>query len=159
MGFADVPPGRRWRAVEERNFEISKGQVYALHTMMFGEPQKKKKETESDEGDVDIDATSMAHVDMVRLMLASVGILLDVADAEDGEDAEDALDSNNGLTWEGLGGCDRWLGRNIRRVCGARPLEGDGNDTDKDEDEGEDDEDDDDDEYGRARGEPDCRNQ
>ncbi|KAJ7748413.1 hypothetical protein B0H16DRAFT_1553337 [Mycena metata] len=164
MGLADVPPGRRWRAIEERTFGLSQVQARTLHRILFGEA-----------ADVDADADADARpaglggkidvCEMIALLLASVGISLRVARDDGG--AVDAF-ARADLRWEGLEGSARWMGRHIRAVAQCAPLPRDDEESDKAEDsDEEDDEDEDEDEDGwsdddeRFGGgaEPDCRHQ
>jgi hypothetical protein len=104
MGLADMPPGRRWRAIEERTFDISASQVRVLHCMLFGE-------SSSSESTALAEKISMRE--MLRLMLASVGISFYASSDPDDEGDADAFTMGK-LRWEGIERSQRWIGRNIR---------------------------------------------
>jgi hypothetical protein len=152
MGLADMPPGRRWRAIEERTFGISASQARVLHRVLFGE-------SSSSEPTALAEKVSMRE--MLRLMLASVGISFYAASDPDDEGDADAF-SMGELRWEGIEGSERWMGRNIRSVAGCAPMSRDGEESDKEEDDEDEDEDDfsdeDEDGFGRESG-PNCRHQ
>ncbi|GLB40053.1 hypothetical protein LshimejAT787_0705630 [Lyophyllum shimeji] len=162
MGLADMPPGRRWRAVDERCFDISPMEVQSLHRLLFGERSKmdvkKAEDEETNEPDADTplpDRISLA--DMMELFLASVGIVYTTA-REAGDDDEFSMGE---MTWEGLRGSERWMGRNLRRVCEIDPLEGDDKESEEegiDDEEDDYDDEDEDEDYG-PRGDPGCRHQ
>ncbi|KAF8173027.1 hypothetical protein K438DRAFT_1981217 [Mycena galopus ATCC 62051] len=125
MGLADMPPGRRWRAIEERTFDLSQVQARSLHRVLFGEASASASGSESDPSKGLGLAKTISVREMIELLLASVGI------------------SFYTLRWEGLDGSARWLGRNIRSVSGCAPM----NDDNKDSDEENGDYDEDEDEY------------
>ncbi|KAJ7760850.1 hypothetical protein DFH07DRAFT_815999 [Mycena maculata] len=105
MGLADVPPGRRWRAIDKRTFGVSDAQVRTLHRTLFGRLEEK----------IDPQAT-------LRLLLASVGISFFVASGSGDVDDGDCFEMGE-LRWEGIEGNERWLGRNIRRVARSAAME------------------------------------
>ncbi|KAJ7100857.1 hypothetical protein B0H15DRAFT_944146 [Mycena belliarum] len=117
MGLADVPPGKRWRAVDERSFGVSVAQAGALHRVLFG--------------DAGVGAQIAVRETLV-LLLASVGIAFS---------AEEDRYTMGAVRWEGLDGSARWLGRNLRRVAAAAGelVKADGEDSNKEDDEGDDD--------------------
>ncbi|KAG6913631.1 hypothetical protein DXG01_005489 [Tephrocybe rancida] len=137
MGLKDLPPGRRWRAIEERSFDIDQAQVVGLHHILFGSQAAKRQGVE--EGGEKHLSEKFGKADMLELMLAAVGVAFTTAREEEDDDGYDMGE----MTWEGLQGSERWLGRNIRRVCGIEPMVGDDKDS---EDEGAQDEDEDEDE-------------
>ncbi|KAG6837580.1 hypothetical protein H0H93_006994 [Arthromyces matolae] len=100
MGLKDMPPGRRWRAVEERTFDILEFDVSGLHRILFGEQLQ-----EPTEAGYNKDALSerFGKADMIELMLASVGISFRAARDKEEIDSYDMGD----MTWEGLRGSDR----------------------------------------------------
>ncbi|KAF7368237.1 hypothetical protein MVEN_00143800 [Mycena venus] len=157
MGLADMPPGRRWRAIEERTFDLSQAQARSLHRMLFGEASASGSESDSTTG-LGL-AEKISVREMIELLLASVGISFYTAFDPDDEDDVDSF-KMWGLRWEGLDGSARWLGRNIRSVSGCAPMNDDNKDSDKEEgdyDEDEDEYSDEDEAFGRGRG--DCHHQ
>ncbi|KAJ7487230.1 hypothetical protein B0H11DRAFT_2014891 [Mycena galericulata] len=160
MGLADMPPGRRWRAIEERAFNLSQAQARTLHRILFGEAAM----ADSDAAPAGLGGKIDVR-EMMELLLASVGISFYAAIDPDDEEDEDAFTMGD-LRWEGIEGSERWLGRHIRSVAGCAPMPRDGEESDKAEaDDDEDDEDEDEDEWsdedespGGGAG-PDCRHQ
>ncbi|KAF7351866.1 hypothetical protein MVEN_01148100 [Mycena venus] len=157
MGLADMPPGRRWRAIEERTFDLSQAQARTLHRILFGEAADSDAESAGLGGQIDVR-------EMIELLLASVGISFYVAFDPDDEEDVDAFTMGE-LRWEGIEGSERWLGQHIRSVAGCAPMPRDDEESDKEEnDDDEDDEDDEDEDgwsdesVGRGAG-PDCRHQ
>ncbi|KAJ7246777.1 hypothetical protein B0H12DRAFT_1125738 [Mycena haematopus] len=152
MGLADIPPGRRWRAIDERTFHLSQGQARSLHRMLFGEASASGSESDPTTG-LSL-AEKISVREMIELLLASVGIPFYTAVDPDDKDDEDSFEMGE-LRLEGLEGSERWLGRNIRSVSGDAPMKDDDKDSDK-EDDYDEDEDEDSDEYdedfGRGRG-------
>ncbi|KAJ7191963.1 hypothetical protein GGX14DRAFT_480800 [Mycena pura] len=126
MGLADVPPGRRWRAIEERTFDLSQSQASALHRTLFGAASGPERAGL---------AQSISVREMIELLLASVGISFYTAFNPDDEDDVDAFKMGE-LRWEGIQGSARWMGRHIRSVSGCAPMSCDNKDSDgKDEEE------------------------
>ncbi|KAK0240392.1 BAR-domain-containing protein [Armillaria nabsnona] len=121
LGLADVPPGRRWRRIDEREWNLSAEQLEDLHGLLYG--------TGSDGV-----AEKISRVALVRLLLGSVGFVLDVA--EHNGDKDDQIQVAD-LRWEGTDNSARWLGSNIRRICDISALEQDDHDTDNEVDEDE----------------------
>ncbi|KAJ6614237.1 hypothetical protein B0H10DRAFT_2436103 [Mycena sp. CBHHK59/15] len=117
MGLADMPPGPRWRAVNERTFSISASQARTLHRVLFGKASKKGL------------ANKISVREMLRLLLASVGIALYVATDPKDEGDLDKVESGD-MCWEGIEGSARWLGRNIRSVADCAPMKRDAEDSD-----------------------------
>ncbi|KAF8142545.1 hypothetical protein K438DRAFT_2030042 [Mycena galopus ATCC 62051] len=142
MGLADMPPGRRWRAIEERTFDLSQVQARSLHRVLFGEASASASGSESDSSKGLGLAKKISVREMIELLLASVGISFYTAFDPDDEDDVDSFKMGE-LRWEGLDGSARWLGRNIRSVLGCAPM----NDDNKDSDEENGDYDEDEDEY------------
>ncbi|KAJ7737758.1 hypothetical protein B0H16DRAFT_1571727 [Mycena metata] len=147
MGLADIPPGRRWRAIDERTFGISTTQTRALHSILFGDTSGSDSEGLADK---------ISVREMLELLLASVGISFYAASDPNDEDDQDEFIMGD-LRWEGLEGSERWLGRKIRSVAGDAPMNNDeesedGNPDDDDDDEYDSDEDEEEDE---AEGEED----
>ncbi|KAJ7034623.1 hypothetical protein C8F04DRAFT_1101599 [Mycena alexandri] len=99
MGLADIPPGRRWRAIDERTFNISKAQAHTLHSILFGDTSG------SEPGGL---ADKISVREMLRLLLASVGISFYTASDPDDEDDKNGFTMGE-LRWEGLEGSERWL--------------------------------------------------
>ncbi|KAF7358601.1 hypothetical protein MSAN_01198700 [Mycena sanguinolenta] len=157
MGLADMPPGKRWRAIEERTFDLSEAQARSLHRILFGEASASGSESDSTTG-LDL-AEEISVREMIELLLASVGIAFYTAFDPDDEDDVDSFEMGE-LRWEGLDGSARWLGRNIRSVSGDAPMKDDNKDSDKEDDDYEDEDeysDEDDEDFGRGGG--DCRHQ
>ncbi|KAJ7761175.1 hypothetical protein DFH07DRAFT_771505 [Mycena maculata] len=158
MGLADMPPGRRWRAIEERTFDLSQAQARTLYRILFGEAADSDAEPAGLGGKIDVR-------EMIELLLANVGISFYVAFDPDDEEDVDAFTMGE-LRWEGIEGSERWMGRHIRSVAGCAPMPRDDEESDKteendDEDEVDEDEDgwsDEDESFGRGAG-PDCRHQ
>ncbi|KAF8142519.1 hypothetical protein K438DRAFT_1784649 [Mycena galopus ATCC 62051] len=155
MGLADMPPGRRWRAIEERTFDLSQVQAHSLHRVLFGEASASASGSESDPSKGLGLAKKISVREMIELLLASVGISFYTAFDPDDEDDVDSFKMGE-LRWEGLDGSARWLGRNIRSVSGCVPMNDDNKDSDKengDYDEDEDEySDEDDGDFGGERG-------
>ncbi|KAJ7155034.1 hypothetical protein C8R46DRAFT_1116869 [Mycena filopes] len=159
MGLADMPPGRRWRAIDERTFHISKSKAQTLHSMLFGDMSDVNSDedaTSDSEHNSESQPTALADKisvrEMLRLLLASVGISFSVASDPDDSDDEDEYTMGD-LRWEGLEGSEQWLGSKIRAVAGCAPMSRDGevsdggNRVDDDEDDSDDSEKDEDDEF------------
>lgn len=121
LGLADVPPGRRWRGIDEREWNLSAEQLEGLHGLLYG--------TGSDGV-----AEKISRVALVRLLLGSVGFVLDVAEHNGDKDEQIQVAD---LRWEGTDNSARWLGSNIRRICDISALEQDDHDTDNEVDEDE----------------------
>lgn len=117
MGLADMPPGRRWHAVNERTFGISASQARTLHRVLFGTATKKGL------------AGKISVRETLRLLFASVGITLHVAEQTKGDDDRDKIEGGE-LGWEGIEDSARWLGRNIRSVADCPPMKRDAEDSD-----------------------------
>lgn len=66
LGLADIPPGRRWRGIHKREWNLSTEQIQDLHMLLYG--------TGSDGV-----AEKISCVALVRL-LGSVGFVLDVTE-------------------------------------------------------------------------------
>ncbi|KAJ7443182.1 hypothetical protein B0H11DRAFT_469184 [Mycena galericulata] len=66
MGLKDMPPGPRWRAVEQRKFNVSAAQARTLHRVLFGSAGLVEK---------------ISVKETMLLLLASVGIALHVAES------------------------------------------------------------------------------
>ncbi|KAJ6599767.1 hypothetical protein DFH09DRAFT_1128759 [Mycena vulgaris] len=133
MGLADMPPGKRWRAIDERTFDISEAQARTMHRVLFGE---------ASDSEPSALAGKISVREMLRLLLASVGIAFYAASDLDDETDEDDFEMGE-LRWEGIEGAERWLGRNIRRVAGCEPMKGDGETLDDEKQAGDDDDDED----------------
>ncbi|PBK77886.1 hypothetical protein ARMSODRAFT_946724 [Armillaria solidipes] len=138
LGLANIPPGRRWRGIDEREWNLSAEQLDGLHGLLYG--------TGSDGI-----AEKISRVALVRLLLGSVGFVLDVAEHNGDKDEQIQVAD---LRWEGTDNSARWLGSNIRRICDISALEQDDHDTDNEVDEDEDDEgySDEEDDFGRRDG-------
>lgn len=104
MGLVDTAPGHRWRVVEEQKFDVSAAQARTLHRLLFGKATKKTPGL----------ADKVGVRDMLRLLLASVGIAFHVA--ESGGNDRDRLIPGD-LEWDGIEGSESWLEQNIRRVA------------------------------------------
>lgn len=115
LGLKEMPPGRRWRPVQERTFDISASEVCELHRVLFGEA-----------GEACAGMISLRET--LRLLLASVGTPLHIASTDEERD-EDSF-KTRGLHFEGLEASARWLGRHFRSVAGCAPIEHDGNNSD-----------------------------
>ncbi|KAK0459474.1 uncharacterized protein EV420DRAFT_1641683 [Desarmillaria tabescens] len=124
LGLEDVPPGRRWRAIDESEWNLSPDQLRGLHALLYGTGSNGVAE-------------KISHLALVRLLLGSVGFVLDIAE-HDGEEDEQIQVAE--LRWEGTDKSARWLGSNIRRVCGISALEQDAHDTDNEVEEDDDEE-------------------
>ncbi|KAJ7811881.1 hypothetical protein B0H14DRAFT_3479296 [Mycena olivaceomarginata] len=158
MGLADVPPGRRWRPIEERTFDLSQAQARALHRTLFGETLASGSASDSTVAGLGL-AEKISVREMIELLLASVGISFYTAFDPDDEDDVDSFKMGE-LRWEGLDGSARWLGRKIRAVSGCPPMNDDNKDSDQDDDYDEDEDeysDEDDGDFGPGRGE--CQHQ
>ncbi|KAJ7102713.1 hypothetical protein C8R44DRAFT_746698 [Mycena epipterygia] len=138
MGLADMPPGRRWRAIEERTFDLSQAQARTLYRILFGKAADSDAEPASLGEKIDVR-------EMIELLLASVGISFYVVlDPDDEED--------------GIEGSERWMGRHIRSIAGCALMPRDDEESDKaeetdDEDNEDEDEDgwsDEDESFGRG---------
>lgn len=101
----DVPPGRHWQPKRVQTWGMGAADVNRLHRALFGRADRAP-------------GAAVDKVDMVRLLLAAVGVPLGVAREEA---ARDEL-SPGGFRWEGLHA--QWIGMNIREACGV-PLDGD----------------------------------
>ncbi|KAJ7262070.1 hypothetical protein C8J57DRAFT_1719637 [Mycena rebaudengoi] len=125
MGLADIPPGRRWRAVDERKFGMSAGQVASLHRVLFGEASSAAVNTAAAKGEGGDGAEEgprpvadiIGKREMLMLLLASVGISFYAAEnPKDKHDVDEYQNESGDLRWEGLEGSEKWLGRQIRSV-------------------------------------------
>ncbi|KAJ6481330.1 hypothetical protein C8R47DRAFT_1135412 [Mycena vitilis] len=114
MGLKDVRPGRRWRAIDKRMFDLTTPQARMLHRVLFGEAS-----SSSPEG-AEHKSTSLADKmgvpEMVQLLLASVGIAFYPASDPLAKDDGDAF-MEGALRWEGIDGSERWLGSHVRSVA------------------------------------------
>ncbi|KAJ7670718.1 hypothetical protein DFH06DRAFT_1125013 [Mycena polygramma] len=122
MGLKDVPPGRRWRAIDKRMFALTAPQARTLHRVLFGEASASVKGVESKSTAL---ADKIGVPEMVQLLLASVGIAFYPATDPLAKDDGDAFTEGE-LRWEGIEGSERWLGRHVRSVarCVAMGLQG-----------------------------------
>ncbi|KAG6871605.1 hypothetical protein C0995_002535, partial [Termitomyces sp. Mi166 len=131
-------------AIEERSFDIKESDVSALHQILFGEQAAENDESHNGEEKLN---KRIDEVDVIELMLASVGVSFRAAREAEEDDRSNMVE----MTWEGLEGIQsqRWLGRNIRCVCGIQPIEGDDtySEDERDEEEDEDEDEDDDSEW------------
>ncbi|KDR83809.1 hypothetical protein GALMADRAFT_236202 [Galerina marginata CBS 339.88] len=104
--------GRRWKRLECRGFGLGYEEIVNVYETLWG-PLEEHPERANEEATYD---HRRKLVDSVRLLLAAVGIDYKIACKDDEDDVID--------TWmlEGMG--DRWLAREIRKVCGFQ-LKGD----------------------------------
>ncbi|KAJ7636682.1 hypothetical protein FB45DRAFT_1024780 [Roridomyces roridus] len=103
LGLEDIPPGRKWRAIEKRKFGIDKREAHMLHEVLFGQQQ----------ASTGADAAPISVKETLSLLLASVGMSFHAAiDPKDG-DNQDTF-SMEPWSCDGLSGSARWLGKHIR---------------------------------------------
>ena len=109
------PDSDMWHSINERHWALQRPGVDHVHRMLFGDENL---------------ADQVSRLDTVRLLLASVGIVLGVATQHDdshcqGLDFEacqsDERDEQNpggqwAITWD-VDECVHWFGRHIRAVC------------------------------------------
>lgn len=108
LGLADLPPGPKWRPVDQTLWGLKEAEVSQLHTALFdSEDRSPVKEIDK--------------VDTIRLLMATVGIPLGVARHEDEDDRQDPTEIAT-IQWE-IDHYD-WIALNIRKVCGV-PLKKD----------------------------------
>lgn len=108
MGLADIPPGRRWRAVDELAWGLTVSDANKIHRTLFG------KKTKSP-------GSQISKVDTIRLLFAAVTLPFNVAKSED-DKLSDCIDRRARIRWK-LGNED-WVALNIRKSCGV-PLKRD----------------------------------
>ncbi|KAJ7496656.1 hypothetical protein FB451DRAFT_1119558 [Mycena latifolia] len=98
------------RRVEERSCDLYDEGIVDLHEALFGALPDAEK------------ARRMASVNVVRLLLAAVGIDYEIACEEDEEDVPPGMDQKDTkqghIEWMLCGLSDHWLGREVRRACG-----------------------------------------
>ncbi|KAJ7670732.1 hypothetical protein DFH06DRAFT_1125025 [Mycena polygramma] len=90
-------------AGKKRTFNISAAQVRTLHRVLFGKASAKNPTL----------ANKIGARDMLRLLLASVGISLSLPTNARG----DRVERGQEMEWAGLEDDGRWLGKNIRRLA------------------------------------------
>lgn len=105
MELEEDPPGKRWYASYITNWGLTAAHAEHIQTTLFGH-------------DAQLPANAIDSVDTMRLLLAAVGIQLQVARTEEGEDRQ----ARGEIVWE-MDNAD-WIAHNIRKACG-KPLERD----------------------------------
>ncbi|KAH8100025.1 hypothetical protein BXZ70DRAFT_200352 [Cristinia sonorae] len=134
LGLADLPPGRRWKPIDQMEWGLKEADAKRIHEALFDTEERSPLKT------VDKVAT-------MRMLLAAAGIPFGVARTEDGDDGQDP-ERIATVRWEL--DHDEWIALNIRKACGVS-LQRDANykprSADDDDDYPEDSDEDDDEEY------------
>lgn len=130
MGFADIPYGKRWHAIDELEWGLRTIDATWIHDALFGDGSQSP-------------GNLINKVDTVCLLFAAVGVPFEASRVED---KEDQLISHcvDGIYWKIYN--YEWIGLNIRKACKC-PLARDAEWKPREisDSEGEDDYDDDDD--------------
>lgn len=128
LGLADLPPGRKWKPVDQMHWGLKQEDIDKIHAALFDTEERSPLK-------------GVSKVDTAKLLMAAVGVPFGVATTEDGSDGQDPMRMAT-IQWE-LDHED-WIALNIRKVCGV-PLKRDANyksrsemEDDEDEDEDED---------------------
>ncbi|KAF8062499.1 hypothetical protein FPV67DRAFT_1508787 [Lyophyllum atratum] len=135
MSLADIASGTRGRVITQGNFSVSSAEVASLHGLLFGQPSIGVREVnsatepraESDSEPILPLNARISAINMMELLLASVGVRF-VTARDNGKEDKFELGEDE-MEWTGLKGHERWLGRNLRRVCNLNALEGDDKDS------------------------------
>lgn len=110
VGFADLPPSdEEWKPVDQTEWGLTTSDLDAIRIALFGAPPSTWD--------------GVGNLDVVRLLMAAVGIPFGVATEEDDEDTDGQDPAEVGtILWEL--DHEQWIALNIRKVCGV-PLERD----------------------------------